>query len=209
MAVQRRLRRRNFLQGLCGAGVMIGLGGLAEVANSSKSVLRPPGGQDETWFRASCLKCDKCIDVCPTKVVALETLENGILLSRMPILDFHLGYCTFCGKCVDVCPTASLKPQKPNSFKLGFAQVSKENCIAWQWDGCTKCKTICRYDAISLDEYQRPVVDDNKCNGCGQCEFICPSAQLRSYSAGKSRGVVIVPTRAVDTRHTVLEKLTL
>jgi ferredoxin-type protein NapG len=194
-----RLSRRKFLQGVCGAGIMLGLGGLAIPAKSAASLLRPPGGQDPKWFEALCLKCNKCLEICPTNVVALARLEDGLLLSRTPVLNFHLGYCTLCGKCVDVCPTGALKPQDPKTVKLGVAQVDEENCIAWQWGGCTACKLICKYEAISLDASNRPVVNQSKCNGCGQCEYICPAVKLRSLKVGQSRGIVIVPLQGSDT----------
>ena len=187
------MTRRDFLQGICGAGILIALGGWAVRAKFSESLLRPPGGQDNQWFESLCLKCNKCLEVCPTKVVALARMEYGILQSRTPILNFHLGYCTFCGKCVDVCPTEALKPQDPKTYRLGVAWVDEKNCIAWQWGGCTVCKTRCKYDAISLDKSNRPVVNERKCNGCGQCEFVCPAARLRSFKVGQSRGIVVVP----------------
>lgn len=47
-----------------------------------------------------------------------------------------------------------------------------ENCI-----GCGRCVVSCRnsaYQAISLDENRRAVVDKEKCDGCGLCSQICP-----------------------------------
>lgn len=186
------IKRRTFLQGVCGMASMVGLGRLANQGFASTNLLRPPGGQDEAWFLASCLKCNKCVDVCPTEVVALGKVTDGILQARTPILNFHLGYCTFCGKCVDVCPSASLKPLIPNKARLGIAQVNRDRCIAWQMVGCTKCKVECGYEAIGLDMHNRPIVDESKCNGCGKCEFICPSSQLGSYRSGNDRGIIIV-----------------
>lgn len=193
------MTRRNFLQGICSAGLLVALGSLTATANSPEGLLRPPGGQDRRWFESLCLKCNKCLEVCPTNVVDLATLEDGILESRTPILNFHLGYCTFCGKCVDVCPTRALKPQDPKTYRLGVARVDEKNCIAFQWNGCTACKAACKYNAISLDKSNRPVVDERKCNGCGQCEFVCPAVKLRSIKAGQSRGIVVVPLRNTDT----------
>jgi ferredoxin-type protein NapG len=187
------VKRRSFLQGLCGAGAMIGLAGLAKATGPSAPVLRPPGGQDETRFAATCIRCNKCIDVCPTDVLVPDKAENGLLRARTPTLDFRLGYCTLCWDCVDVCPTGSLQRQDEKTVRIGLARVNKDSCIAWHWDGCIKCKDICKYKAITLDDANRPVVDAGKCNGCGQCEFICPTSNLRAYSPGQPRGIVIGP----------------
>jgi len=196
--MKKEMTRRNFLQGICSAAILVALGGLTQAAKSPESLLRPPGGQDKRRFESMCLKCNKCLEVCPTNAVDLARLEHGILQSRTPILNFHLGYCTFCGKCVEVCPTEALKPQDPKTYRLGVARVDKENCIAWQWGGCTACKTSCKYDAISLDKSNRPVVNEEKCNGCGRCEFVCPAAKLRSFKVGQSRGIVVVALRTSD-----------
>lgn len=195
---RRGITRRNFLQGACSMVILVGLGGLAEGLPSSASLLRPPGGQEQRWFESLCLRCDKCVEICPTSVVALARLEDGILQARTPIMNFHLGYCTFCNKCVDVCPTEALKPKDPGAYKIGVARVDMDNCIAWQWGGCTACKTSCKYNAIRFDSSNRPVIDEDKCNGCGQCEYVCPAAKLRSLKVGQSRGIIIVPHKTAE-----------
>lgn len=192
------ITRRDFIQGLCSVGIVVGLGGLAEAVPPAPSLLRPPGGQDEKRFAALCLKCNKCVEICPTNVVAPANLEAGILQARTPILNFHLGYCTFCNKCVNACPTAALTPQDPKTYKLGVARVDKANCIAWQWGGCIACKPSCKYNALHFDSSNRPVIDAAKCNGCGQCEYICPASKFRSLKVGQSRGIIVDPLRTAE-----------
>ena len=38
-------------------------------ANYSDRVIRPPGSVDEKEFLERCIKCDQCINVCPTNVL--------------------------------------------------------------------------------------------------------------------------------------------
>ncbi|MDR3437926.1 4Fe-4S dicluster domain-containing protein [Telmatospirillum sp.] len=200
------MRRRAFLHGACGVAAMIVVGAAAAKAKPEEPLLRPPGGQNGKRFDALCLKCNKCIDVCPTKAVGSANFEYGLLDVRTPILNFHLGYCTFCGKCIEACPTAALQDFDPQTERLGLAKVDRESCIAWQWGGCTKCKTACRYQAISLDELGRPVVDAGKCNGCGQCEFVCPIAELRSYQLGQPRAIVVIAPGLPATGRALLKE---
>ena len=51
------------------------------------------------------------------------------------------------------------------------------------------CVEACPYEAITLNQNDRPVIDETLCNGCGACEFACPSATYTSYSGSRRRGV--------------------
>lgn len=187
------ITRRDFLQGLISSGFLLLLGNANEKRDSAFPLLRPPGAQDEARFLSLCLKCNKCLEICPTDVITLATLEDGMLQARSPVLNFHLGYCTFCEKCSDVCPTQAIIQEPHKNHSIGVAKILKNECIAWQWDGCTACKSACKYKAISLDDFSRPIIDTNKCNGCGKCVYICPAVKLRSTASKKLRGIDVFP----------------
>lgn len=185
--------RRTFLKITGGAAILLlGLGGIGK-SLPRKALLRPPGGQNEAAFIARCLRCDRCRSVCPTSVIGLASLADSILDARTPVMKFHLGYCNFCSKCVEVCPTQALKPFDSNTVKIGRAAVREEICIAWDSGGCIVCVAACPYHAITLDELRRPVVDSDKCNGCGICEKVCPALVLRAYVGGNIRGIIVTP----------------
>jgi ferredoxin-type protein NapG len=189
-----RLSRRTFLKATGGAAAMLGLGGVARAMKRTE-LLRPPGGQDESSFLSKCLKCDRCRSVCPTSVIGVAHLEDGILNARTPVMKFHLGYCTFCNKCVEVCPTAALAPFDRRTVKIGVAAIT-DRCIAWNSGGCVVCHRACPYHAITLDAQNRPIVDSSKCNGCGLCEKVCPALVLRTYIGGTVRGIEVRPLSA-------------
>lgn len=185
--------RRSFLKNTGIAFVLLfALGGAGAVVKG-KTVLRPPGGQDEEALLAKCLKCDRCRSVCPTSVISPATLTAGIVAARTPAMDFRRGYCDFCNKCVEVCPTGALASFHPDTVRIGKAAVQRDICMAWVKGGCTICAEKCPYDAISLDEHRRPVVNEEKCNGCGVCEYECPVLILRSYIGGRDRGITVKP----------------
>lgn len=183
---------------------MIGLGGVAKVI-SAEQLLRPPGGQDEAQFISRCLKCDRCMSICPTNVIGTARVENGLVNARTPVMKFHLGDCTFCGKCTEVCPTKALEPYATTEadfgdetvlvpdIAIGIAEVREDRCIAWNRGMCAVCEKACPYGAIQRDKNGHPVVDEDKCNGCGICEYVCPALTARSYMGGTVRGIEIVP----------------
>ena len=61
--------RRTFVIGGAAlvASVVVGAGVRPFVAEAD--VLRPPGALPEDEFMARCIKCARCIDVCPTDVL--------------------------------------------------------------------------------------------------------------------------------------------
>lgn len=195
------ISRRHLLENVSAAGAMVGLGAVvfrlaASTALAHPRLIRPPGGQGEAHFAALCLKCNRCEEICPTHVIASAHLQDGLLEARTPQLDFTIGYCNFCMDCIAVCPTQALLPVDKAAAKIGLALIRKDQCIPWQWGGCTLCYEKCPEKAVLLDDQKRPVIDDAKCNGCGLCELICPATKLRSYQVGQTRGVTIESPRS-------------
>ncbi len=52
------------------------------------------------------------------------------------------------------------------------AVIRQESCIQ-----CGTCKTICKFDAISLNNYTM-TIDPLRCEGCGACTHFCPSKAI-------------------------------
>jgi len=40
-------------------------------------------------------------------------------------------------------------------------------------DGCTACKPVCAYDAISGSIHKLHKIDQEKCMSCGACKIVC------------------------------------
>ncbi len=190
----REMSRRTFLKSTGIAFIaMFALGG-AGVLAKGKPLLRPPGGQNEDEFLARCIRCGRCRSICHTSAITAAKITDGIVEARTPTMNYSHGYCDFCKECVEVCPTGALKEFDTDSVKIGTAVVQKDICLAWVKGGCTICSQKCPFDAIRLDENRRPVVDEEKCNGCGVCEYECAAFVLRSYVGGKNRGIVVRPS---------------
>lgn len=184
------ISRRGFVAGGCAFASMFAVGGAAyALSGDDPKPLRPPGAQDVAHFTATCLKCNRCESACPQQCLRTGVLEDGILNWRTPIMDFHRGACTFCGACEDVCPAGSIAGARNESQVIGVAKIDQDRCLAFAQSGCRVCVDACPYGAISLDSSMRPVVDAGACNGCGACEFACPSNTYLSFAGGKQRGI--------------------
>ena len=197
------ISRRNLLVGAGSIGACLIVGGIARATVGENDLLRPPGGQDEAKLWGACIKCDRCRSACPQHVIAVASVEDGFLNARTPKMNFHLGSCDFCKTrgsmaCVDACPTSALMNGfNPEADKIGVAQVISQECLLFR-SGSNKCSKqcidACEYDALALVD-GKLVVDESKCNGCGACTFVCPSASYGTYTGTGLRGIEIVASR--------------
>ncbi len=44
----------------------------------------------------------------------------------------------------------------------------------WGCLGMADCEVVCEFDAISMNEYGLPIVDEEICTACGDCVEVCP-----------------------------------
>lgn len=194
------MTRRTLCLGVGGAAVMIGLGSLTFIG--SQPTIRPPGGQDEDRLIARCIRCEKCYEICPRDVITPAHIERGILGVRTPTFDFSHNWCDWCTEendgnplCVKACPTEALKlPDNATVANtiIGKAVINEEWCLAYKLIGCRFCYDACPYQAIVLDNDNRPIVIEDKCNGCGACESVCVSLQAGSISEGATARAIVV-----------------
>jgi ferredoxin-type protein NapG len=189
------ITRRSLVGGAAGAAALVAIGGASKVFAGDEDLIRPPGGQDEARFIGNCIRCDRCRSACPLDVITVAN-NDGFINTRTPKMTFRKGYCNFCGGsllCIKACPTGALVDFDPDTEWIGPAIVDPDECIAFsKAGGCDRCVPACPYDAVSLNERKQPVVDLTKCNGCGYCEYICPSHKFRTYSGSTKRGINIV-----------------
>ena len=202
--------RRTFALGAVGAVSLVALGAGAKIV-PSKTLLRPPGGQDEVTLWGSCLHCEKCREVCPQNAIGPTHLEDGILNMRTPSMDFKAGWCDFCTnvdggpQCLNVCPTQAIvlpagatlgntETGEMGSVVLGVAEVNRDWCLAQRGMGCHECVDACAFDALELGYDHVPIVDVERCNGCGACENACISLTAGAIAPGATdRAIVVVP----------------
>ena len=170
-------------------------------------LITPPGSVSIRNLSEHCTSCQLCINSCPNDVLRPS---NSLDRFMQPEVSFERGYCRpECTRCSDVCPTGAIKPitvEQRTATQVGHAVWIKDNCVPVA-DGipCGNCARHCPAQAIQMVPLQAgvhqdgwrwldadnkeiprekvlliPVVNEEKCIGCGACENLCPS---RPFSA--------------------------
>lgn len=133
--------------------------------------IRPPGARPEPEFVARCTRCDECIRACPFGALAPD--EDG-----RPWLHDPAGHpCYMCEgfPCIAACGPSALTFADRRLRTIGLAKVDLALCVAHAGERCTACRDACR-DARAIRLVDAlPVVDPQRCTGCGICLGKCPS----------------------------------
>ena len=181
-------------------------GGLAVIADKKrperKTKIVPPGAQGIKNLTNHCTACQLCVSVCPNDVLRPSTDLDSLM---QPESSYERGYCRpECTKCSEVCPAGAIIPitkADKSSIQIGHAVWVKENCIPLT-DGvkCGNCARHCPVGAIKMvlsdpadkNSLRIPVVNTERCIGCGACENLCPSRPFSAiYVEGHERHRII------------------
>jgi polyferredoxin len=165
--------------------------------------IRPPGSVAEEEFLERCIKCDQCINVCPTNVLQPASLEQaGLEGLWTPVMDFRTGACQLnCTLCSEVCPTGAIQKislaqklglgphEEEGPIRLGTAFINPGRCLPWAMQTpCVVCEEVCPTSPKAIGAYEetitrwdgqkvvlkKPYIRPELCIGCGICERECP-----------------------------------
>ena len=187
-----KVARRTVLAAV--PAVVAGLTAKRGLGPNGAMVIRPPTA-DPARINALCARCGNCMKACPYGLIHPDMGSTGIdgLLSpviRLRSLDPEQEqFCSqSCSACTQVCPTGALRPlaatlkEKGLFPPIGIAVVRKDLCVAWAENkDCATCDEYCPYQAVKLVKHgdvNCPVVDVDKCRGCGACESNCPAEPI-------------------------------
>jgi hypothetical protein len=169
-------------------------GGLAVIEDKKIPVratpIVPPGALSLRNMSHHCTGCQLCVSVCPNGVLRPSSQLDTFM---QPEMSYERGYCRpECTKCSEVCPAGAIRKittADKSSIQIGHAVWVKENCVVLT-DGveCGNCARHCPVGAILMipsdSEKENspyiPMVNTERCIGCGACENLCPA---RPFSA--------------------------
>lgn len=181
-------------------------GGLAAIQDKKiperHTPIVPPGAQGVLNMAHHCTACQLCVSVCPNSVLRPSTRLETLM---QPEASYERGYCRpECTKCSEVCPAGAIlkiTEADKSAIQIGHAVWVKENCLPLT-DGvdCGNCARHCPAGAIQMvpsdpdmdDSPRIPVVNTERCIGCGACENLCPARPFSAiYVEGHERHRVI------------------
>jgi ferredoxin len=147
-----------------------------------KSIIRPPHSPDEEQFLDLCIRCQACVNICPTNALQPLMMQSGLYALWSPTLSPSIGECKVdCNKCSTVCPTQAIGHfdlQNKYFRKIGTAVLFKDRCIPYaEGKPCGKCIPKCPTGAIGYTEQNNlklpSQIDFLLCVGCGVCQNLC------------------------------------
>lgn len=181
-------------------------GGLAVIADKKvpkrNTHIVPPGASGIRHFAQHCTACQLCVSVCPNRVLRPS---SDITRLMQPEMSYEFGYCRpECAKCAEVCPTDAIHLTdiaEKSSTQIGHAVWIKDNCVPLT-DGeeCGNCARHCPSGAIQMVPSDAgnpaspkiPVINEERCIGCGACENLCPARPLSAiYVEGHEKHRII------------------
>ena len=162
----------------------------AKKAPERTNPIVPFGAMSLKHFHQHCTGCQLCVSQCPNDVLRPSTSLERLM---QPEMSYENGWCRpECTKCSEVCPAGAIleiTPEEKTAIHVGTASVDLDLCVVNRDNvNCGNCARHCPAGAIKMirknpdDENSLliPTVLEDRCIGCGACEFLCPS---RPYSA--------------------------
>lgn len=162
----------------------------AKKAPERTNPIVPFGAVSLKHFHQHCTGCQLCVSQCPNDVLKPSTSLDRLM---QPEMSYENGWCRpECTKCSEVCPAGAIleiTPEEKTAIHVGTASVDLDLCVVNRDNvSCGNCARHCPAGAIKMvrknpddeNSLRIPTVLEDRCIGCGACEFLCPS---RPYSA--------------------------
>ena len=172
-----------------------------------KTPLTPPGSISARNFHQHCTACQLCIVNCPNNVLRpSQSLDRFMQPEMQYDKGYCHNRCTKCSKLCPTGAIRPITAEEKSEIQIGHAVWLKKNCIPIRDERtCGKCAKVCPVQAIQMVPVDKslkknpdtgewmdadgnllnereilkiPVVNTEKCIGCGSCENLCPARPL-------------------------------
>lgn len=187
------MNRREFVKQATAMGLTLGgcafLSGLGRRPGpETPPPLRPPGALAEDAFTATCIRCLRCVDACPNHALVALPVGDGSPGGGTPTLHPRAAACMLCQgergeylRCTEACPSGALRRVRKErsaireNVRIGVAEIDPGLCYSYNNWSCGACFRACPLagEAMTLTNWERPVIHAGACVGCGCCERAC------------------------------------
>jgi len=190
--------RRNFFRSaLNKSGKTVVKAVDASVTRQATRWIRPPYALNELAFILACTRCRDCIEACPHQVIFSLPAKLGAKFVGTPALDLLNKGCHLCDDwpCVNACkadalcfPVSVEEPADSNSDQitkdntndrqrlmpeLARATINQQSCLPYNGPECGACLNSCPIPDAFIIDIDKPVINQQRCNGCGLCRESC------------------------------------
>lgn len=152
----------------------------AKKKEEKPKLIRPPYNEDNHLFESLCPTCidTPCVHACEENIIGIDN-------AKIPYLLFSKSGCTFCEECARVCPHEVLHVNASANIDAVF-RIDVGACMAWNSTICNSCADMCQEKAIKFLGMFRPLIEVEKCTGCGFCYGVCPTSAVLFKAKEKS-----------------------
>lgn len=184
--------RRDFFKQAAAVGATLGgcafLAGVGRRGDAASAPLRPPGALSEEDFTATCIRCLRCVDACPNSALKPVPSAHPSATTGTPMMQPRVAACMLCLseegehlKCTAACPSGALQLVRKDlddireKVHIGVAEIDPGLCYSYNNWSCGACFRACPLpgSAMTLGNWERPIIHPDACIGCGCCERAC------------------------------------
>ena len=153
--------------------------GLPPQERNEPAILRPPYARDPSLFPSQCPGCEThaCVAACEEEIIVIRA-------DKTPTLNLSERGCTFCEACAEACEAGVLSPEEGVERINALFRIDSRACIAHHGTICFACREPCLEDAILFNGMFNPVIDEERCTGCGFCLGRCPTRAVHYEITG-------------------------
>jgi MauM/NapG family ferredoxin protein len=170
-------------------------------------IIRPPGALPEKKFRAKCISCGVCVNVCHVMkydAIAVAGIRDIRNFGTPYVKDMRDFPCTLCMECPKQCPTGALNNVEKEKVQMGMALIDLSLCFGWNGDVCLSCSKACPlggkvFDFFNGEWGNQPYINEN-CVGCGLCVKYCPLGGSAIKVVTRRQYDIVKPSYVADFR---------
>lgn len=173
-------------------------------APKRQTSISPAGSLSLRHFTQHCTACQLCVSVCPNQVLRPSTALHTLMQPEMSYeKGYCRPECTKCSEVCPAGAISPISREEKSSIQIGHAVLDYQLCLPFTEDvHCGNCARHCPAGAISMvrkdgieepdtgkarpngmhsggkacrGNVRIPVVNTERCIGCGACENLCPA----------------------------------